>query len=106
MDRSDICYLVSETQTQTDTGTWTNAGKTERKIYCRVLSFDRLDWHEAGRDGLNPGYKFVIFAPEYKGEENVKYKNNYYYIYRTHEGKNPDELELYTSKRQGKRGGE
>lgn len=102
MDRSEILFLITTEEEQDAAGIWKEVGQTRRRIFCRVKEMNRQDWHNAGRDGLNPGLVFFVFAPEYRGEEVIEYKGRNYYIYRTHEGRDPDELELYTTKKSGR----
>ena len=49
----------------------------ERKIFARVTSVTSAEWFEGGRNGLNPEFRFLIFAPEYNGEQILKYNNTY-----------------------------
>lgn len=100
MDRSTVIYLISEDYTQDDYGVMRRS-ETRRKIFAQVQSVTGQEWFDGGRNGLNPELRFLIFAPEYSGEEVVEYNGVKYSIYRTYTARN-DILELYTEKRKGK----
>lgn len=92
-------YLVSETYVPDDYGVLVQTSE-ERRIFARVTSVTGAEWFEGGRNGLNPEFRMLIFAPEYNGEEVLKYNGKYYTIYRTYETSN-GVLELYVEKRKG-----
>lgn len=54
---------------------------------------------EAGRNGLNPEWRFNVFAGDYQGETVVEYHGATYSIYRTYE--NDDYIELYVERKGG-----
>ena len=81
MDRSDIICLLTPTSLKTPQGVTV----------------------DAGRNGLNPDFEFIVFAGDYNGERLVRYKGNTYAIYRTYYGKN-DNLELYVQREGGVNG--
>lgn len=91
--------LVSETFTQNKYGVLVPTSE-ERKIFARVTSVTSAEWFEGGRNGLNPEFRMLVFAPEYNGEEILKYNGKYYTIYRTYT--TPTGVtELYVEKRKG-----
>ena len=102
MDRSDVLALVTETNVQDDYGVWRKS-TTESTVYCQVESVTRQEFYDAGRNGLNPEYKFVIFVGDYAGQRTVKYNGDYYAVYRTYLAKN-DNLELYVERQGGTNG--
>lgn len=69
-------------------------------VYCNVSSVTGSEWFEGGRNGLNPQYRFTMFAPDYEGEEVLEYNGERYAIYRTYVGQN-ETIELYTEKKKG-----
>lgn len=99
MDRSTPIYLASKTYSQNAYGV-TSASLTLRKVYAQVNSVSQAEWFEGGRNGLNPEYRFSMFAPDYEGEEIVQYNDNYYAVYRTYRAKN-EIIELYCEKNKG-----
>lgn len=99
MDRSKVIYLISETFTP-DTYRVLRPERTERKVYCQVDSVTLSEWVEGGRIGLNPEYRMRMFAPEYNGEQLLKYNDVVYQIYRTYLARN-DSIDLYVQRRQG-----
>lgn len=92
-------YLVTETYVANDFGVLVPTSE-ERKIYARVTSVTSAEWFEGGRNGLNPEFRMLVFAPEYNGEEVLKYNGKYYTIYRTYQTDN-GVMELYVEKRKG-----
>lgn len=73
---------------------------TERKVFCEVDSVTMSEFFEGGRSGLTPEYRMRLFAPEYKGEQLLRYNNELYSIYRTYVPRN-DVIELYVEKKKG-----
>lgn len=102
MDRSDVIKLIAVSQTQDAYGVW-NETYTSREVYCRVESIRQSEFFEAGRSGLNPEYRFIVFEGNYQGEEIVEYKGKTYSIYRTYLRSN-DDLELYVERKGGTNG--
>lgn len=99
MDRSDIIYLISETQTQDDTGVWRRT-YNRRMVFCDVRSVTANEFFEGGRNGLNPEYQFTMFAPDYENERIVEYNGMNYAVYRTYLART-DTLELYVQREGG-----
>ena len=102
MDRSEQITLIGETKTQDSNGVWQIA-PTERTVFCQVGSITRNEFFEAGRNGLNPEYMFIMFFGDYEGERTVEYKGKRYGIYRTYHGRN-DNIELYAERKGGTNG--
>lgn len=102
MDRSDVIYLLSPKQTKTAQGI-TVTTYQERLVFCRVQSVTRAEFFDAGRNGLNPDFEFIIFAGDYDGERLVRYHDQTYAVYRTYLAKN-DNMELYVQREGGANG--
>lgn len=99
MDRSTPIYLVSETYTEDQYGVL-QPSTEKRLVYANITSVSQSEWFEGGRNGLNPEYRMIMFAPDYQGEEIVEYNGVQYAIYRTYHART-DVLELYVEKRKG-----
>lgn len=99
MDRSEVITLIGETKTQDAYGVWRTT-ETARNVFCQVLSVARQEFFDAGRNGLNPEYEFVMFAGDYQGERTVQYKGKTYGIYRTYHARK-DTIELYAERKGG-----
>ena len=97
MDRSDILTLVSETMAQNKIGAWITT-ETTREVYCKTESVTRDEFFGAGRNGLNPQFRFIVFAGDYADEKTVIYKGKRYGIYRTYFAKT-DLIELYAERK-------
>ena len=100
MDRSTPIYLIGETYEPDEYGAM-QPTKTRRIAYANVREVSQAEFFEGGRNGLNPALRFVIFGPEYGGEDTVEYNGVNYAIYRTYRART-DEMELYTELRKGK----
>ena len=74
-------------------------------MYCNVSSVTRAEFFDAGRQGLNPEYRFTMFAGDYDGESVVGYKGRLYSVYRTYIAKT-DIIELYVERQGGTNGQE
>ena len=104
MDRSDLIYLIGTTKTQDQYGVWRET-PSKRAVYCQVNSVSAQEFFEAGRNGLNPAFRMVMFFADYEGEMILEYKGKTYAIYRTYQRKT-DELELYVERKGGTNGKE
>lgn len=102
MDKSDVIELVTVTRTQDEYGIW-RASETKKEIYCQVDSVTQSEFFEAGRNGLNPEYRFTVFFDDYSNEPVVIYRNQRYAVYRTYLRRN-DRLELYVERKGGTNG--
>lgn len=102
MDRSDVITLLSSTYQQDDNGIWQEILE-ETDVFCQVNSVTRNEFFEAGRNGLNPEFEFVVFAYDYNGEKLVRYNGKTYSVYRTYRGRD-DNLELYVQRTGGDNG--
>lgn len=71
---------------------------TKRTVMARVESVTRSEFFDAGRNGLNPEYKFTMFLYDYQGEKIVEYDGKQYAVYRTYMGRS-DTIELYVEQR-------
>lgn len=94
--------LVTVTKTQDEYGIW-RTSETTKKIFCQVDSVTQSEFFEAGRNGLNPEFRFTVFFGDYSNEPIVIYKGNRYAVYRTYLTRN-DRLELYVERKGGTNG--
>lgn len=104
MDRSNVISLVSTSQTQDAFGVWRQT-ETKRDVFCQVDSVTRAEFFEAGRSGLNPEFRFTLFAGDYNGESIVIFNGKAYSVYRTYHART-DEIELYVERKGGINGKE
>lgn len=102
MDRSSVITLISESKSQDANGVWRTT-TTERDVFCQVESVTRAEFFDAGRNGLNPEYRFAVFFGDYNGERTVRYNGKMYGVYRTYHARN-DVLELYVERKGGTNG--
>lgn len=102
MDRSDVITLVTETYSQNQYGVQVPT-TVSQDVFCQVDSVTASEFFEGGRNGLNPSYRFTMFAPDYDDQKTVMYKGKAYGIYRTYLGRN-DTIELYAERKGGTNG--
>lgn len=102
MDRSRVLTLVKETRTQDALKIWHSA-KSKRDVFCQVNSVTGAEFFEGGRNGLNPEYRFTLFAPDYEGETEVIFEGEPYAVYRTYLART-DIIELYVERKGGTNG--
>lgn len=99
MDRSDVISLIETLTEQDELGVWQKRYST-RQVFCQVESISQREFYEAGRNGLNPEFKFILFFGDYQNESIVMYKGQTYAVYRTYQRKD-DLLELYCERKGG-----
>lgn len=100
-----VIKLIAITKTLNNIGVPT-INETPREIFCKAESVTRREFFEAGRNGLNPEWKFTVFAPDYGGELTVEYEGRRYGIYRTYRMTDSDYMELYAERKAGADGQE
>lgn len=99
MDRSTPIYMVSESYTADRYGVL-QPTLTKRLVYANVTSVSQSEFFEGSRSGLRPEYRFIMFGPDYEGEEIVEYNGKQYSVYRAYQART-DVLELYVEARKG-----
>lgn len=102
MDRSEVITLLSAMRTQDEYGV-PHESYSERNVFCQVDSITRAEFFDAGRNGLNPEFRFSMFAGDYKGERIVRYNGDTYSVYRTYFART-DIVELYAERKGGTNG--
>lgn len=70
-------------------------------VYAEISSVSQTEFFSAGRLGLQPSFRAVIYDFEYSGEPILKWNNKLYSIYRTYAVAGTDKLELYLEERGG-----
>ena len=99
MDRSDVINLMQVHKEQDDYGRWVET-YTKKQVFCQVESVSQREFFDAGRNGLNPEYMFVIFFGDYENEPVIEYNGQTYAVYRTYLTKT-DKMELYVERKGG-----
>jgi len=103
MDRSEVLTLVSTARTQDAYGVWRESEET-RDVFCQVDSVTRAEYFEGGRNGLNPEFRFSLFAGDYNDERTLVFRGRRYGVYRVFFGRD-DVVELYAERKGGVNGG-
>lgn len=99
----DVLKLIKRTYAKNKYGEEI-ATEVEREIFCKCDSISRSEFFEAGRNGLNPSYRFIVAAVDYEEEELIEYQSQRYAIYRTYHIPGTDYLELYVERQGGANG--
>jgi len=99
MDKSCVITLVGATFTQDDIGQQIETPVTT-DVYAQIGSVSGTEWHEAGRNGIRPVYKFTMFLYDYNDELSVVYNGKTYGVYRTYIRRD-DKIELYVQEKGG-----
>lgn len=94
-----MIYLISEDFAPNSMGVL-EPTETRRKVYAQHQSVTADEWFDGGRNGLNPDMRFLMFRPEYRGEQIIEFRGQRYAVYRTYETRN-DIIELYVERKQG-----
>ena len=100
----DVLILLQTTYTENDAGIQVPTN-TKKEVFCQRRSVSRSEFFNAGRNGLNPTFVFVVFKGDYEGESICEYNGLTYAIYRTYET-NDDYMELYVQRKGGTNGEE
>lgn len=99
MQKDDVIKLITINRTQDAYGRWMEGTPTVREVFAKVTSISRSEFFDAGRQGLNPEYRFDVFAGDYQGETVIEYHGQTYAVYRVYE--QGDYLELYVERKGG-----
>ena len=78
----DVCSLITTTYTM-DALNQQKATTTERQVFCMPSSVNRAEFFAAGKNGHKPQMIIYIHGEEYDHQEELKYRNDVYKIYRS-----------------------
>lgn len=95
----DVITLIGEKHQQDKRGAWKPV-VSKNEIFCKKDSVSFNEFFSAGKIGLKPEMRFIIFPGDYSGEKEVEYHGKPYAIYRTYEA-SPDQLEIYVTAKVG-----
>lgn len=101
---NDTLFLLSTTYTKDKYGQ-SIPTNVKVEVFCDKQSVSRSEFHNAGRNGLNPQFVFTVFKGDYNGEAVCEYDGLTYSIYRTYET-DSDYIELYVERKGGTNGEE
>ena len=93
-----ISLLTSE-YAQDDIGQWSET-LTETDVFATINSISMSEFYQAGMQGMKPEYRMTVWMTEYNGQENIKYKDKTYTVYRTYR-RDDGRIELYVTERKG-----
>ena len=99
----DVLKLITQTKQQDEFGVWRST-ETDVQVYVQVESISMTEFYQAGRNGLNPQFRFKLFHGDYEGQTICEFKGLRYSIYRTY--RSGDMIELYVERKGGTNGSE
>ena len=99
----DVLKLISQTFKKDKYGIQ-KATEEAKEVFCECHSVTRTEFFEAGRNGLQPEFRFTVFQAEYEGQTIVEYQGKRYGIYRTYIEPGADYIELYVERKGGLNG--
>lgn len=99
MDRSEVITLIEITYTE-DKINQQIPQETRKDVFCKVTGVSSVEFFEAGKIGLRPSCRAIVFAFDYNGEDVVELQGVRYSVYRTYTAKN-ETTELYLSEKGG-----
>ena len=77
---------------------WT---ETRKEIIAEIQSISQSEFFLAGRNGLNPQLKILIYDFQYNGEEIVEVQGKRLSVYRSYKMIDSDRMELYLESKGG-----
>lgn len=96
----DICTLLTIKEERGSRGESLPGEITEREIFCSRLKINQSEFYKAHQEGLRSDLCLLVDWQEYEGEEQLKYNNRTYKIYRVYE-RGDSYIELYCNERAG-----
>ena len=101
MSRSTAIDLIKITTAQDADGVFRQT-ESARRVFAKVDSVSASEFFEAGRNGLNPSLRFLVFTGDYDGEQIVEHEGERYGVYRTYVRN--DTTEVYVERKGGTNG--
>lgn len=102
-DWSDSITLIRYEEVLDEMAVTHRTGKQIRKkVFCDVVEANQNEFFSAAARGRKATFRATVHTWEYSGQEWAEYKGVVYKIYRTHQGKTKDELEIYMEEKQGR----
>lgn len=96
-----VAYLIQKKYKKDSLNQAVLDEEAQLEIFVTVESVNRNEWFSAGRNGLAAEYVLSTAAVNYSGEKELIYNGTRYAIYRTYQGRNSDEIELYVQRKAG-----
>lgn len=107
----DVINLITSIYTFDSSGNQIPV-RTERQVFCKVLSIGRTEFYQAAQNDLHPDYVFVLsHFKDYNGEKEITYTDwtgvkKRFDVIRTYRNAATDELEITVEERIGDGNGE
>ena len=97
------CTLIGFSPDAHEAGT--DPVSTRRRVKCQEMSLTQAEVYQAGGDGLQPEAKLLIpYDRDYKGERELDYRGERWYILRTDPYKDWNGVILLIRRRKGNAG--
>ena len=83
MINADVCWLITESTGAR--GIFDLPARTERKVFCQVLSVTRAEYYNAHNAGMEPELVLKLKRDkEYQGELSLRFREKLYTVIRTY----------------------
>ncbi len=99
MNRAAKIALLKKEYEQNSIGEWIET-YTKTNVFAYVESISMNEFYQAGQQGFKPEFRFLTWATEYAGEEDLEYNEKVYTIYRTY-SRDDGRVELYVTLKKG-----
>ena len=90
-------YLIGKFYETDDIGQQIET-ETKRPVFANIESVGQNEFFKAGKNGLRPSFKCIIWDFEYDNEDEVEFNGDIYCIYRTFI-RSDEHIELYVEMR-------
>ena len=99
MNRAAKIALLKKEYEQNSIGEWIET-YTKTNVFAYAESISMNEFYQAGQQGFKPEFRFLTWATEYAGEEDLEYNEKVYTIYRTY-SRDDGRVELYVTLKKG-----
>jgi SPP1 family predicted phage head-tail adaptor len=99
MNQTAKIVLLKSEYTQDGIGQYIRTTK-ETSVFGYVSSVGMNEFYQAGQQGFKPDFRVTIWKNEYSNEEELRYDNVVYTVYRTY-WRDDGRIELYVTQRKG-----
>ena len=97
---NDILYFPVVTEEMDPLGQPIETKEFSRRVFCERVPVRQSEFFAAGQQGIKPAECLKVYDLDYKDEEELKYRDHVYHIYRKY-GPIDERMELYCEVRSG-----
>jgi SPP1 family predicted phage head-tail adaptor len=97
---NDILHFPVITETIDELNQPLQTKDFSRQVFCERIPVRQSEFYSAGQQGIKPSECLKVYDLDYQGEEELKYREKVYHIYRKY-GPIDEKTELYCEVRSG-----